>query len=203
MVDGVSEVGSLPELYPALYQRSGNEFGAPIKANIQPTAPVGAIVGACVQPVRQAFARSADLAVVLLDREMRSECPGEFAAEILAGLRDKVEDGDVAVVVKNRMFENWLIADLGALKKQRGRYAVSKAAAKKVESNKADNVDATPLLKQCCKSDYRKVQDAKKILAHADPGVIGLHSRSFRRMLRCIRDPQYTDQSRQPAASGT
>jgi len=134
---------------------------------------------------------------------MRSECPGEFAAEILAGLRDKVEDGDVAVVVKNRMFENWLIADLGALKKQRGRYAVSKAAAKKVESNKADNVDATPLLKQCCKSDYRKVQDAKKILAHADPGVIGLHSRSFRRMLRCIRDPQYTDQSRQPAASGT
>jgi hypothetical protein len=201
VVDGVSEVGSLPNLYPALSARSGHRFDTPIKANLQPTAPIGTIVGACVKSVQQVFARRADLAVVLLDRESRPECPGDLAYAILQGLSKKNAGGDIAVVVKNRMFENWLIADLGALRSQRGRYAVSKSVQNQVENNKADNVEGLKLLKHCCKSDYRKVEDAKKILAKADPGTMGLHSRSFRRMLRCIHDPDYLTQSRNPMPS--
>jgi len=107
----------------------------------------------------------------------------------------------VHVVVKNRKFENWLIADPKALASLKGRFKPTQAFRKHVSPNKADNVpDGAVLLKQICVkgSYYHKTQDPPRILAAMDVAEGGRNSRSFRRFLRLVGDRRYRDQSKKP-----
>ncbi|MGO9903074.1 MAG: hypothetical protein ACLP0J_26085 [Solirubrobacteraceae bacterium] len=52
----------------------------------------------------------------------------------------------VYVVVKVRMFENWLVADYDALAAQRGRFKSSVADRNRVQPNRADAADAAAIL---------------------------------------------------------
>ena len=105
------------------------------------------------------------------------------------------------VVVKNRKFENWLIADPGAFKKLRGRYEITSAFEGAVSPNKADGgTDATGLIKSISKDrSYDKLKDAVAIVSVADPGTMACNSRSFRRFLRLLGHPDYVAQSLRPS----
>lgn len=197
VVDGEAEYASMPCLYAQLRKASRHEFLNPLKADIQPLAPVGAIAERCEKAARQLLLRGADRVIVLIDRESRGEAPGVLASAIAS----HVEDDRIVVVIKNRMFENWLIADLDALVACRARFAVARATRRAVERGKADNIDGLGLLKRTTVGDYHKVLDAKRILGKAAVGRMGTHSRSFRRFLRCSGDPTYAAQSRLPADS--
>jgi hypothetical protein len=196
VVDGLSEFRSLGHLYEDLQALTGNQFLTPLHADIQPQAPVGTIAKQCSASIKQLFGRNADRVIVLFDREARSECPGALAREV----EEKVGLDEVRVVVKDRAFENWVIADIAALRRQPKRFTISQATSKAVQPDKADRVDALTLLKRAAVKDaYDKVEDSKRVFAVADVSNIGANSRSFRRFLRCVGCSSYQHQSSRPA----
>jgi uncharacterized protein DUF4276 len=199
VVDGISEFASLGQLYPGLQLLSGAQLLQPVKADIQPYAPVGVIVRQCAPKVALFLARGADRVVVLIDREDRDSCAGTLATAIEQGIASRGH-ANVYVVLKSRAFENWVIADLAALRALPKRFVVSRATERAVQPNKADHVDAIGLLKRSAQGDaYDKVKDSKSVLGKAEPDRIGQHSRSFRRFMHVVGCPKYELQSRLPA----
>lgn len=194
VVDGDSEFGALPALYESLRSATGHTFLNPIKAPLQPMAPYPVIARAARKSVEQLMQRGADRILVLVDRETRHECPPLLAQSIQV---EVIAGADVFVVVKDRTFENWLIADLSALRSQNAKYNISVTTERAVR-NKADTVDALPLLKRCLRPGmtYHKVQDARRIMDRADIAEIARHSRSFRRFLASSGHPDLQDSSR-------
>jgi hypothetical protein len=196
IVDGQSEFASLPALFDELHTLTGDRYRV-VAFDIQPMAHSGTILRQCTAAVKQSLARGADRVVILIDREDRPDCPGLLATEVgakLAALSDNIE-----IVIKNRAYENWVIADIDALRKLPRMFSVSKATARAVQPNKADSVAAGRLLERARDGrHYDKVQDSRKVLAKARVENIAEHSRSFRRFLRCIGCPIYLDQSIAP-----
>ncbi len=198
VVDGFSEYGSLSLLYPQLGALCGNQLIGPLQAPISPLAPPGVIARQCIPRITQLIGRGAGKVVVLFDRETRADCAGHIASSVEARL---VQEGlKASVVVKNRMFENWLVADIDAVAGLRGRFKVSAAARSKIIPNKADNIEAIEVLKRAAKkgAPYDKVADSKRILEKADASTIAENSRSFRRLLRCLECQKYAEQSKHP-----
>jgi Domain of unknown function (DUF4276) len=202
VVDGRSEFRCLETLYPQLRVLTGNEFLRPVHADIQPAAPAGVIAHACESRITRLVGQGADLIVVLFDREKRPECSGELSTTVETELARR--EHHVRVVVKDSTFENWLVADVGALRASPARFKVSKRAWDSIQPDKADHVDALAVLKAAAvKRAYDKVADSKRILDRADPAKMGRHSRSFRKFLRCVGATMYAQQSRLPAEGGT
>jgi hypothetical protein len=193
VVDGDSEFTALPALYESLRAATGHTFLNPIKAPLQPMAPYPVIARAARKSVEQLLQRGAQRVLILVDRETRHECPPLLAQSIQG---EVTADADVLVVIKDRTFENWLIADLSALKSQNAKYTISGATERSVR-NKADAVDALPLLKRCLRPGmtYHKVQDARRIMDRADIAEIARHSRSFRRFLASSGHPDMQNSS--------
>jgi hypothetical protein len=130
---------------------------------------------------------------------IRDDCCGQIAAELRRLLGQRCRD-DVTVVVKNRTFENWLIADLDAFDELRARFRLSNATRNAVAPDKADHAAALSLLKASVRSgSYDKVADSRRILGRAEARRIARNSRSFRRLLRVVDHPTYADQSARPA----
>lgn len=201
IVDGQSEFWSLRDLLGRL--ETPHTFIGTLHSNMQPHAPIAQIVKAMNTNVRIFANRHADLIIVLLDREDRDVCPGQWALEIVQMANRTYEDygvGDFRVVVKNSCYENWLIADTTAFIKMPQRFRLTTGDINRIVPNKADNVDAQSILKNAAqRNSYNKVEDAKRIMAVADPLEIGANSRSFRKFLREIEHPNYRHQSRLPA----
>lgn len=198
VVDGLGEFQSLPEICARLCLRQGDQLLAPVHARLQPKSAPGRIAESVLKKLDLLRKRGADVVLLLIDREDRAECAPEFAQAIEAAFVAMSQQ--VRVVVKNRKFENWLIADPKALGSLKGRFKPTAAFRKHVSQNKADNVaDAAALLNRICvKSSYHKTQDPPKILAVMDVVEAGKNSRSFRRFLRLLGDERYRDQSRKP-----
>jgi hypothetical protein len=197
VVDGVSEYQSLGLIFPQLRDRSGHTFFKVVKADIQPKAPPGTIARAAKDSLTQLEARGADLVVILFDREDREICPPTFASEVWTVLR-RWAACEVAVVVKNSTYENWLIADLGAFIHNPVRFKVHRAHRRQVQPNRADESDGLAVIKSIVQGDYDKVDVSKLVMGNARPSQIGMHSRSFRRFLRVVEDPDYRRQSKRP-----
>jgi hypothetical protein len=160
--------------------------------------PVGAIAAACARRARLLEADGAELIVVLIDREDSPTCPPRLASEIERELAGHIATS-AKVVVKDSMLENWLLADLAALRASPARYEVTQATARSIEPNRADNAPALRVIKRCVRTgSYEKVRDAQIILKAADPMRIAAHSRSFRRFLRVVGEPTYAAQSKRP-----
>lgn len=198
VVDGDAEFHAFPKILPRI--QSPNVILAPIKADIQPKAPPGQIVRALKTRIPILRTRGAESIIVLLDREDRSECPGKWA-EVVQALTAKecadMVNGSLFVVLKNRKFENWLVADVHALRKMPKRFKFTDAIEKRIEVDKADSIDAYKLLSTTAINEsYDKVSDAVKIMNHADPLRIAQNSRSFRRLLRVLEVGVYTSQSK-------
>lgn len=185
LVDGRAEFASLPLLYPQIRGTSNLVLMKPLYADMQPYAPIGQIVTACRAGVAQLEGRGVDRIVVLLDRENRSECPGAIAEPLQNGLRSHVRV-ELKVVLKDRKFENWLVADPDALRAQPGRFELSGGDVARVVPNKADQCEALAILSRCVRGNYDKVQDAKRILTRMDLGRACANSRSLRKLIRSL-----------------
>lgn len=200
VADGKSEVDALPMLFPALKEATGHSFLRPAWAQVHPKGTVQQIAQAVGARLREQEARRADLVILLLDREERADCPGELALQIGHWLRQSRSwQCAVDVVIKDRTFENWLIADLAALQAQPSRFRPDSAAERSIVRQGADAFPALVHLKRWTfGSAYRKAEDSVRILEHADPIRMANTSRSFRRFLRCLGHPSYRHQSRLP-----
>ncbi len=197
VVDGDSEYESLGLLYAQIHAQVPGTLLSPRKADIQPLAPIGAIARACKSRISELEGRDATDVVIILDRENRPECPGDLAQSIAAAAQ-QYSNVPVAVVVKNTCYENWLIADPGALLAQPGRFELPQNGPRAVSPNKADNVNGQQLLGRWAKDGYVKRADARRILSRASVEAIAGNSRSFRKFLSVVQWPRYANQSREP-----
>lgn len=200
LVDGQAEFRSLPRVFSRI--TTPHTLLAPLYADIQPFAPAGQVIGAVRSKIPLLLSRRVDRAVVLIDRETRADCPSDLARLIEQGLAPLCARNGmgVVVVVKDTAFENWLISDPNAINQLAARFALTAAQREHIET-RCDRIDASAILKRAAQGDsYDKVPDAVRLMARADPQRMAENSRSFRRLLRVIGDPQYVDQSRRPAA---
>jgi hypothetical protein len=200
IVDGEAEYASFKDLLPKLAAESGNVFLSTLKADLQPHAPFGAMAKSCRSRVTQLEARRADLILILLDRETRPECPGDLARALQREVQTYASS-DIEVVIKNRCFENWLLADLTALAAQPARFSISATVRGRVEPDTADNVDGNDIVKRVVLGSYEKVSDSCRIVKQLDVTRAGRNSRSFRRLLRVSGVALYSSQSRRPVAA--
>lgn len=200
VVEGRSEFDALPSLAVTLEAATGNQILRPLLAEVTPLAPIGVIARAVAHLVERLEAEDVETVIILMDREQRPECPGVLADRLGDALnRRRIWRCTIQVVIKDRTFENWLIADPAALAAQPGRYHPGRVAERRVAPNRADAVDAMGLLRAAVVGDrFDKRRDSVRILERADPVTMAANSRSFRRFLRCIGHPNYRDQSRAP-----
>lgn len=191
ITEGVGEFKALPELYSQLTARTGATMLAPFKLNAPPDAPPDVVARECKTLVKLAQARSADLILLILDREQQTAKPRDLASRLETAVGQRCgASSPVRVVFKDRAFENWLIADIAALTAQPARFNVSAGMRKAIEPEKADSVAALVLLKRATKGpSYDKVADAWKICKKMDVGRTAAHSRSFRHLLHVLGDP--------------
>lgn len=198
--EGDSEYASLSLLYPQLAELTGHVMLGPYRLNITPLADVRRIARECKPLLRIAATKRADLALVLLDREQRQECPGRLAQQLEAEISRTCAPGPPArVVIKDRTYESWLIADLAALRAQPRRFAVSRAIERKVTPNRADSCGADELLERAAVGPpYDKVKDSQRICARLDVEAAAMHSRSLRHMLHVLGAATYAQQCRLP-----
>lgn len=202
ITEGEGEWAALPELLPQFRTRSSVEFIQIMRVRAQPDGPVEKLARACKPAFQICEAKGVDRVVIVLDREQQPEPPGDIALRIQTAIRTIFHAApfEIRVVIKDRAFENWVIADLSALRAQRARYKVSTAMANAVAPNKADRTDALALLKSAAVGqDYHKIQDSRKTLAKADVARLAANSRSFRHLLHVIEDPDYCTQCKVPA----
>ncbi|MCX5014123.1 DUF4276 family protein [Streptomyces sp. NBC_00555] len=202
VTEGESEVRGLPMIYPQLEQRLDLQILRPIRAAVDPLAPVAVLARGARTGIQMAFARGAQLVVFLVDREMTQTAASVRAAEIEAKLRSDIDDR-IRVVVKDRSFENWLIASPESFRAQKARYARPERIEKSAVPDKADKVvDPCALINSAmAKGQYDKTGDAPKILASADISSMAANSRSFRRFLAVLGDPLFSTGSRRFKAS--
>lgn len=173
-----------------------------LRADIQPYAPTPQIVRAVKGRVPTLANRRAELIFVLIDRENRDVCPGQWASELAQALETSYADYGVRafkVVIKNSCYENWLVSDTTAFAQMPQRFQLSTADVNRIRPNKADSVDAQAIIKRSTQGRaYDKVTDARRIVALANPLEMAANSRSFRKFLREIGHPRYRNQSRLP-----
>lgn len=200
ITEGISEFKSLSLLYMQLYAKMPANWQVltPLRVNVTPDAPIPQVARAC-KPVLVAVARSADRVLVLLDREQQDECSGDIAKAVEHRLSGIVSV-PVAVVIKNRTYENWMISDLGALRSCPGRFSVTNRLEQRVLPNKADNVDAyTELKRVALDGQYDKIRDSLQICRAAKVEAMAGNSRSFRHFLHLLQYGPYRSQCRLPA----
>lgn len=199
LTEGVSEFKSLPLLYSQIHAKisTRSQIVKTLKVNVQPDAAYGQIVASC-RPNLAIAQRISDRVIVLLDREQQQQCPGELA-ERLENEFNKIASVPVRVALKDRMYENWLLADLDSLRSYPARYAVDSSAQRKICPNKADSVDGLSEIKRLVKNgDYSKTSDSDKICRKADIEKIAANSRSFRHFLHLVGHEAYRDACRFP-----
>lgn len=198
IVDGQAELYALPQIT----QRLGTPHVVlpPLRADIQPTSTASQIARAVKTPLRILFdTRRVDRAVIVLDHESRTECPGIWATTLMATVHGQFGPRDIVVVVKNRTFENWLVADVEAVKAIAGRFKLSKAIAKSISTGNADSTNGLRVLRDAAHgAPYQRVNDAVRILSKARPEEIARCSRSFRKFLRVLGHPKFKTQSAVP-----
>ena len=202
VVEGQSEFTALPQLREQLCLETSTGSVKILRARYDPHARPERVVKACRSALRQLVGRRFDLAVVLIDRERQTKSPAAIAEELEAAFAAAEIGIPVAVVVKDRCFENWLVADLEALRRLTGRFEVSTGMVKAIEPDRADRADAHRLLKVATKGDaYGKVDDARRILEKATITHMAQHSRSFRCFLARLGHPRLQNGSCKPLSA--
>ena len=197
ITDGQGEPAALDKLRPKL--DSTATVLRPLYADMQPKAAPGQIARKAVSRVRILENKGVDRIIVIIDREDHADCAPDIATRIEGAFR-KLGHRGIQVVVKDRTFENWLIADPGAIKKLRARFSPKKPLDKMVSPNKADsvhNAEAT-LNTRTIKKPYHKRNDPPDIMGKMDVSAAAMNSRSFRRFLHLLGDRRYKGQSKKP-----
>lgn len=201
LVDGDAERAALPELLGQLKESTGHSFLNPVRPAVHPKASPARIARACQSEIDILVGKGVDRIVVLLDREDRADCPTQIAQQVEQAIRAHAGgEAPVVVVVKDRCFENWLVADPDAIAASPARFSLPASVRAALHADQADHLDAVEILKKgVTKGSDNKVRDSKRILARCRVERMAGGSRSFRRFLRCLDHPLYSNQSKRPA----
>lgn len=201
LTEGDSEYGAIPLLFEQLRQVTGNEFVQVMRIAVQPDGPPEKIARECEVAFKVCAVKKVSRVIVVLDREQRTESPGEIAAAIERAISDRCNpDFEVFVVMKDRAFENWVIADLDAIRAQPRRFNLTPRVTNAVAPNRADRADALGLLRaSTIGRSYDKRDDSKRTFSRAQISRIAANSRSFRHFLHKAGDGTYAAQCKQPA----
>jgi hypothetical protein len=189
VVEGEAEHGAIP----ALLRRAGASPGAPIVFRGQ---ALGCDVSVLVQrkllsPTRAAVLKNHSKVLVILDRETRENCPGEFACSVLAELVRQLRSNfgyegqpPVCVICADRSLENWLISDPEGL----ATHAyIDKDILGRVGAN-ADGRNAVEIIKWAYRANsrYHKRRDAPSLAAkvRVEEQDVRRRSKSLDKLLR-------------------
>jgi len=201
VTEGTSEVASFPAFLSQVAARSGNVLPNPLKLSVSPDANPDQIARAAIESIKIARIKGAACVILVLDRESQPARSGDLASalERAVGRHAPAGSPEVRVVLKDKMYENWLIADVQGLRSHRGRFTVNGAFERKVAPDKADNCDAYRLLSNAAIGRaYEKVSDSKRIVSTLDVVRAAANSRSFRHFLHMLGDPSYIRQCSRP-----
>ena len=196
LVEGMEEQISLRHIVEKL-NIADTQILKPVYANMQPKGPIGQIVKSVGTKI--SLLNKADLILVLIDKEDSNDCLITRAEELKSAFHQKGHK-KVEVVIKNRQFENWLIADPDAIG-QLSHFNITTAFRKKVENDKADNIiDPVGLLTSLKKGDktFHKTIDGTAIAKKLNVENAARNSRSLRRFLRLLGHEAYFLQSKKP-----
>jgi hypothetical protein len=174
----------------------------PVYSDLQPKTSARQIARAAQETVGILSARGADRVVVLIDKEDLQSCPGGRADLIRSAFAALGMDF-VSVVVKCRQFENWLLTDPEAFKRNPKRFRLTKEIRTIGRPDRADSVDdPVAAIDRACKDGrpYHKRHDAILLTANQRVTEVAAHSRSFRRFLRLLGHTSYLSQSRVAAS---
>lgn len=198
VVDGAAESQALKLLTQRINIKD-TQLLKPRYTDIQPKATPRQIARKAMNTISILLAEGAVKVVVLMDREDNAKCATELAKEIEEAFT-ALGGTNISVVIKNRKFENWLIADIDALRKLPNKFAITEGFRKRVAPDKADNVaDAEAALKSISKTNsYQKGRDDRLITEKQDEAKIACNSRSFRRFLYHLGHEKYEEQSKKP-----
>lgn len=200
IVDGQAEYRSLQ----GICQRVDTDYTVlkPLYADMQPNAVPAKIVRSAQTHLQIFAAKKVDRVIICLDQENRAACTPAWARILeraFAASRARTGINEIIVVLKVRMYENWLVSDVNALKTLGARFLITAAHEKQIVPNRADTANATQILKDAAqKVAYHKVRDAVSVGRVFDPYRGAANSRSFRKFLRMIGCKRYSDQSREP-----
>ena len=193
IVDGESEYHSLPKILHRI--DTEHTILDPMRADIQPLAKPGRIAAALKSRLLILARKETDRVVVLIDREGNESCPNDIAESILDALVSTCKVHDIRIpdiVIKNRCYENWLVADVANIRRMPKRFVISGTEYAKAGNGLADEVNALQILKlSAIRHSYSKVQDAVRIMQKADPHSMAMNSRSFRKFLKSLGCPHY------------
>lgn len=200
VVEGRGEFKALPEIREQVHRITKASGFKVLFAAYDPHAQPGRIVRECESRIRQFHARGYNRVIVLVDRESRNVGCSQLAKDLEERFAKAQFPIPISVVVKDRRFENWLVADVDALKQMQGRFKITKGMRREIEPDRADRIDALRLLKKASQNgDFGKVDDARRIMQKADIGKMALNSRSFRCFLARLGHPHLANGSCQPA----
>ncbi len=156
----------------------------------------------CMPGIRMAYELGAGLVVVVLDRERQRDCPGLLASRIqleCERLATSCGGMSIQVAMKDRTFENWLVADLEALRVQPARFRVTAAMERAVSPDRADRCDAMTILRRAVvRGSYNKIEDSARICSRIDIMRLAANSRSFRHFLHVFGHAAYNANCRNP-----
>ena len=201
IVDGQAEYSGIPRFIARVQTQA--DVLSPIYCDMQPFAPPGQIALSASKKFGILLGRGCSKIVVLIDREERQDCAPDFRKQLEREMRKRLKavttSARLQVVVKERLFENWLVADPDACRPVVGTKSKIETLRRHVAPNKADTADALSLLKQHSRTkQYEKRRDGKAICERLDPDAAAANSRSFRRFLRVLGHPDYRRQSKRP-----
>jgi len=198
IVEGMGEVLAFQKLIPKI-KTPHVLLHTPLRADMQPRATELVIARQAEAAVARFVSQQVDLILILIDSE-GSTCPLSFPIALKKAFVALYGKPNFEVVLKDRAIENWLIADIDALKKSPGRFKVTSAFANQVSPNKADAVSQPcELLNSIIlKGSYRKGKDPETIMKYQEPLRVATNSRSFRKFLSVVGCPSYSGQSRRP-----
>jgi hypothetical protein len=129
--------------------------------------------------------------LVIIDRETRGDCPGDFAQRVQAELVCQLQAGygyggnpPVSVVCADRKLENWLIADPQGIL---GHAYIRRSIARRVGKN-ADSRDAVSIIRWAFgpQRHYHKTSDAPALAARVrvERNDVRKRSKSLDKLLR-------------------
>ena len=192
VVEGRTEYQALPEML----VRLGLRCTTPISFRGQPVeAAVDRLVERCLlRHVRAQLRKKPDLVIVVLDLEQRQSAAHRFRAEVRRELRTQVRrtEGQGAarkteVVVCDRLFENWLLADPRGI----AASAYLEQDLTRAVSCHADGKDALSLLRGALRKGetYRKAEHGPRLAAHVrvEDRKVRLCSESLRQFVDIVR----------------
>jgi hypothetical protein len=139
------------------------------------------VKGRLLGKVQLTLLRQPSKVLVVLDRESRNACPGEFAGDVQNELVRQLGNGyrgtpRIVVVCADRTLENWLLADPDGIGKHN---YIARDCRNRIRNN-ADGVNAEALLKWAYAKgrSYHKRRDAPDLALRVRSGSASVRRRS-------------------------